>query len=627
MKIPHCILLMICISFGCYAQSKLDSLKEDLSKAKIDGDQKMEVYRLFQVAYYFHNAYTYDSAIHYYNEMLEKAPDKIYEASALNGIGAAYSNKGVPAQSIPYYTQAIALYEELKDTTNATTAALNLAAIYKDMGLYENALEISYSNLSKLEKQAPSRTLASCYNTIGTVYIRIHDYEKALDFYRKSLAVRKSIGYEQGVAQSLGNLGELFNEMKQYDSALNNLQKAVEIRRKLGDKRGLGRTLTVIGSTFNQSGKQRESISQLTEALSFNRISEDNVGEILTLHELSVVHTSLKDFVHAEQDLISAQSLISKTQTHDYLKRNLELQANLYREKGDTKKLVNSLDRLAIVKDSLFNQEKVESLLALDIQYETEKKQQQIVLLQQQRKVDEAELEKSKLQIIGLVIFAILLFVGALLSYRLYSVTQREKKSAELHSQEMHHRTKNNLQMLSSFFTIQASILEDDKKAQELIVDTQGRVKTMALVHDKLYQGADASELNLREYITDLVTSLLYTYGYNENTYKLDLNIIDVNTDIDKAVRIGLIINELITNALKYAYEGQKEPMLKISLSKTNDMILIEVGDNGLRPLTSASFENGKSFGLKMVNLFVRELKGQIELRNDHGTSFLITIP
>jgi len=363
------------------------------------------------------------------------------------------------------------------------------------------------------------------------------------------------------------------------------------------------------------------------EALAFNRIAEDNIGEILTLHELSVAHTSLKDFVHAEQDLTSALSLISKTQTHDYLKRNLELQTELYRQKGDMKKLINSLDRLAIVKDSLFNREKVESLLALDIQYETEKKQQQIIFLQQQRKVDQAEIEKNQLQIIGLIISIMFLLAVAALGYRLYFVTQREKKSSELHVQEVHHRTKNNLQMLSSFFTIQASILEDNKKAQELIVDTQGRVKTMAMVHNKLYQVTNASDLNLREYITDLVTSLFYTYGFTQNKLHLELDVVDVKTDIDKAVRIGLIINELITNVLKYAYEGQKEPALKISLTKSGEYISIEVADNGLHPLSFNVFETGSSFGLKMVKLFVRELKGQIELRNNTGTYFFIQIP
>jgi two-component sensor histidine kinase/Tfp pilus assembly protein PilF len=627
MKIPHCVVLSMCMSLSCYAQSSVDSLKALLLAAERERDDARIEYSLYQIGSSFYNSREYDSAINYYNLILKRTSSKVYRASALNGIGVSYSAIGLPGKSISYYTEAISLYEEIGDTTNAITNTFNLAIIYKDKGLYEKALDLCFNALPKLETGQPDRIHASAYNTIGTVYMRIQDYEKAYEFYRKSLSVRLAIGYTQGVGQSYNNLGELFNTTKDYDSALNNLYKAVEIRKLTNDNRGLARTLTLIGNSLTQSGKPREAVKELTKAMLLIKPSNDLIAEILLSHELGASYIAAKEFLRAEENLKFAASLIDKTGARDYLKRNLELQAELYRGVDNKAKLIRALERLMIVKDSVLNEEKVESMLALEVQYETEKKEQEIAILQEQRKTDQAELERNRLQIVGLVVSIGFLIVIAALGYRLYFVKQREKRGSELHNKEMHHRTKNNLQMLSSFFTIQASILEDDKKAQELIVDTQGRVKTMALVHNKLYRDADTSELNLQEYITDLVNSLLYTYGFTENRLRLDLYVTEFNIDIDKAVRIGLIINELITNALKYAYRDQAAPSLKISLLKKETGITIEVTDNGRHPLPSDEFENSRSFGLRMVKLFVRELKGHVELINSAGTSFFITIP
>lgn len=606
MKFSLCILFSLCIS-ASYAQENTDSL--------------------FAVALKLYEHHQYDSSIYYFNKMLQNSSNKDSRATALNGVGVAYSAKGFPNKSIPYYVEAIALYEELKDTTTATTISNNLAIIYKDKGLYEEALEISFNALPKLEKQPPSRTLASSYNTVGAVYKEIQDYNKAYEFFRKALNVRMSISYDQGVGQSYGNIGDLFNETKQYDSALSNLYKAVEIRLKLNDTRGLGRITAIIGNTLTQSGNARKGIEKLKEALEFNRVSNDVIGEILSLQELGNSYISVKDFKHAEEYLNAASSLIRKTGTNLNLRKNLELRAALYKQTGDKIKLNDALERLIVVKDSILNEEKIESLLTLEIQYETEKKEQEIVLLQQQQKTDRAELENTRLQRVVLIIVVIFLIAIAALGYRLYFAKQKEKKASDLHNKEMHHRTKNNLQMLSSFFTIQASVHEDNKKTQELIVDMQGRVKTMALVHSKLYKSMDASELDLREYITELVTSLLYTYGFNTGKLRLELGVDELHLDIDKAIKIGLITNELITNALKYAFIDQNEPSLKVSISKEGDSIKLMVEDNGKHPLSTDVFNSGGSFGLKMIKSFVRDLRGQIELKDDNGTSFSISIP
>jgi two-component sensor histidine kinase len=624
MKITHILWLSLCIYFPSQCQVRLDSLKALLKEAHEANYSIEEAYQRYQIGSWFVSIHQYDSALHYYHGGLEAQPRPADSASLFNGIGVVYSSIGLPDRGVPYYKQAISLWERLKDTTNVVIGSNNLAIIYKDLGLYDEALEISFNALPKLEHQS-SRQLASFLNTIGIVYMRVQDYPKAYDYFRKGLAVRLNIKYDMGVAQSYNNIGEVFIEMSQYDSALNNLHQSATIRRKIGDTRGLARSLTLLGNASLQLGKPAEAKIALTEALTINRAASDNIGEVGSLNGLGSVHLATKEFALAEKELDQALSLINKTNVKENLKRNLELHVDLYRAMNNKSKLIETFERIVEVKDSLLNAEKVKSLVALEVRYETDKKEQEIISLQQQRRLDKAELKSNRIQIYSLSIGLLLLMTIGILGYRIYKQARNAKVNAELHTQEVQHRMKNHLQILSSIFTIQAAMLED-KKAQEVVRDIEGRVNAMGLLHKKLYSNSHTSEIELKEYVSNLIDWLLFTYGFSADSVSLDVNVADIKMPVEKAVRIGLIINELVTNSLKYAFQEQEEPALKVHLSKAADRLRLDVSDNGKRPFSFTDLKD-TSFGLKMVSSLVKELKGQIEVVTQDGTHFSITIP
>jgi two-component sensor histidine kinase len=614
----------MCVSF-CHAQPQLDSLKRLLYKAQVDDRLKNEMYQAYQVALYFYKQNEFDSSVHYYNLMLKKSPNDATSASALNGLGMVHSAMGFTDRSILFYTDAIRLFEGLKDTTNAVTAGYNLAIIYADKGLYDNALEISFNTLSKLEGQKPGRPLASSYNTIGMVYAKIGDYAKSYDYYRKALKVRLSIGYDLGVGQSYNNLGELFILMRQYDSALLNLRKSIDFRTKINDMRGLGRTLNLVGNTLLQSGKPHEAKDQLLQAVAINRSTNDNIAEISTLNNLAATALTLREFKSAEDNLGAAEKLIQKTRTQDDLRRTLELRTDLYRRTGNQSKLITTLDRLQLVKDSLLNAEKVENLLNLEIQYETEKKEQEIISLQQRSQIDQARLDLSRNLNNFLGVVVVLTVVILVLLYRLYRLSRKARETAELNTREIHHRTTNNLQMLISFFTIQGSLVGDQKTA-ELLKSTEGRVNAMVLIHKKLYMSEKAAALDLRDYIPELIQYLAFSYGF-ETRLRTEISIDKIDVVSDKAIPIGLILNELISNSFKYAYGAQNEPHLNVRVSRNETSIVIGLNDNGTTTFSFKDADILPSFGLRMVRSLVQELHGTIASKANNGTEYLITIP
>ena len=147
----------------------------------------------------------------------------------------------------------------------------------------------------------------------------------------------------------------------------------------------------------------------------------------------------------------------------------------------------------------------------------------------------------------------------------------------------------------------------------------------MALIHEKLYQSKDISRLNFAAYIEDLVANLFSSYKGNSDKVKLELKIKDILISIDKAIAIGLIINELVSNSLKYGFPGNKEGKIKVNLhSDENERSVLVIGDNGVGFPEGIDYKNTQSLGLQLVNTLVSQLDGKIELVNKEGTEFRI---
>jgi len=190
---------------------------------------------------------------------------------------------------------------------------------------------------------------------------------------------------------------------------------------------------------------------------------------------------------------------------------------------------------------------------------------------------------------------------------------------------EIHHRVKNNLQIISSLLYLQSKNIKNEE-ALEMFRDSQNRVKSMALVHEKLYQSKDLAKINFEKYIRNLTNHLFRAYRTNSNAIKLKINVNDVSLSIDTAIPCGLIINELVSNSLKYAFTEGREGEIRIDLHSdgANKFRLI-VSDNGAGFPKDLDFRNSPSLGLQLVNSLTNQLDGTIKLDGSSGTEFKIT--
>ncbi|MDX1901008.1 MAG: histidine kinase dimerization/phosphoacceptor domain -containing protein [Gammaproteobacteria bacterium] len=190
---------------------------------------------------------------------------------------------------------------------------------------------------------------------------------------------------------------------------------------------------------------------------------------------------------------------------------------------------------------------------------------------------------------------------------------------------EVYHRVKNNLQVISSLLNLQAETTKNSSM-KSVLVESSARVKSMALVHEMLYQSDNLSKIPMKEYINNLFNYLYMIYGIDSNKINCTIDVDELYLDIDMAIPYGLIINEIISNIFKHAFPKNKLGEIQFSLNKNSKEIVLIVRDNGVGIPESIYPENATSLGLRLIYNLTRQLNGKITLNRDCGTEFKLVV-
>jgi len=197
-----------------------------------------------------------------------------------------------------------------------------------------------------------------------------------------------------------------------------------------------------------------------------------------------------------------------------------------------------------------------------------------------------------------------------------------EEKEALL--REIHHRVNNNLQVISSLLSLQSDNVRDPRD-HELFVESQNRVRTMAMIHEKLYQSDKFNSINFRDYLKTLINRLIYDYSQDMGNIDLDLDIENVELNIETSVPCGLIINELVSNSLKHAFPQGRNGKIIVKFHKIKDKYVLMVGDNGIGSLEKSVLESSKKLGFNLVKSLIKQLDASLEILESEGTLYRIT--
>lgn len=194
----------------------------------------------------------------------------------------------------------------------------------------------------------------------------------------------------------------------------------------------------------------------------------------------------------------------------------------------------------------------------------------------------------------------------------------------ELLMKEIHHRSKNNLSIISSLLNIQ-SRYATDQHAQKVLKNSQDRARCMALIHDKLYNSQDLKNIDFANYLRNLTQNLFYSYIGSSQSIKLNLNIEETQLDIDTAVPLGLMVNELITNCIKYAFPDGNRGEINLEFYSENEEYVLGISDNGVGIPDDYDLYNSDTLGLQIVTRLANQIKGELEIDTSNGTQFRLT--
>jgi len=199
----------------------------------------------------------------------------------------------------------------------------------------------------------------------------------------------------------------------------------------------------------------------------------------------------------------------------------------------------------------------------------------------------------------------------------------------ELLLKEVHHRVKNNLQIVKSLLNVQSRYFTDAKLLR-YFNESQDRIQSIALIHELLYSDKDLTKVNFSHYIKSLTSYLAQSLCMDKDHISLNIDAVDVFLTIDNAIPCGLIINELVSNAIKHAFPEKKNGKINIKLLYHNSTINkyeLSVSDDGIGLPENFHLENNKSLGMRIINNLAKQLDGKVEINNTHGTEFKIIFP
>lgn len=507
-----------------------------------------------------------------------------------------------------------------------------LGVIEDIAGNSEKAVAHLLEARSVQEKYDYEEDLSFTYNNLGVAFFYQYDYEKALEYYFMSSEIDKKLGDEKGVAGTLTNIGIVYTYLDSMERAREMYLEADEIYTQSKDSIGKTQVALNVAKIYFANQEFEKALEEYEKALKYSVNSDNPEFMLNAYHGMANTYfkINLLDSALHYCNLSNGYSL--EYNLRERLQYGYELLSEIYLENNDYENAVMALKKYTALRDSLVNEDRNRSIVEMQTKYESEKKDRLIAEIELEKIANEKE--RNFFVALSLIILLAVVLLGfayrfnkrknALLRERNIAIEENLQQKETMIG-EIHHRIKNNLQLFSSIFDLQSRTLKDEE-AIKAINDSKNRVKAMAVIHQKLYQQSDIYGINMRDYIENLTAGIVQTFNSLEQEVKVHHDIEEIILHIDTSIPLGLIITEIITNSLKYAFPNKKQGNVFISLHEKENKLILEVRDDGIGIGNAMSSEQSTSFGMKMIKSLARQLKAEWNVINENGTKYRFDI-
>ncbi len=511
--------------------------------------------------------------------VLEDAKTKVKEndlAFLYTQLGYVFERRGELDKAADYALKSLQLGKKLKDSNAQALAYSDLSNLFWKQSKFEKGVEFGLKSITLFEiKNINNLDYDFTLYVIGNNYLELKQFDEALRYYKHSIAIGERYGF-------YNNLSDVYISLTDLYSYLNNFKKAAEAGKNAVKYAELLDNNFMIMRSWLSIGK-----SQLKER-DFNAaiISLKKCIEIATVdfgdeYYLSQAYEALSQAFFANKNFESAYIALAE------------------------------YDKL---KSLVFTKEADQRISLLQTEFDVALKEDTIKL--QNTKIEQ---QRSKQTLV--IVIASLLFLLLSVLYLTYRKDKNKTKLLRKQNEEkafllkeIHHRVKNNLEVVSSLLSLQSAQLQDEN-AKNAMQDSQNRVHSMSMIHQRLYQGKNLAAIEMKDYCFNLTTHVLDSFGAAKQI-KTECKMKPLELDVDTAVPIGLIVNELLTNALKYAFPNNKKGTVTINLERTDaNTLLLQVTDNGIGMQEDRI--QGTGFGTQLINLLTQQLNGKMEIKTN----------
>lgn len=518
-------------------------------------------------------------------------------AGAYNNIGFIYDDKGEVIKALEYYNKSLKIREKIGDKQGIAITLNNIGIIYLKQDLPHQALDYYLKSLKVKKEIGDKKSIAISLNNIAGVYKKI-DLKKSLEYYTKALIIREEIDDRSGMAVTMNNIGTLYKSQNSLDTALQYYKKALQIRKEIGDKRGITNTYSNIGNIAFLQNK-------------------------LTL---------------AEKYGVKALNIAQQLGYIERIADAAKLLSQVYSKKSDWRNAFKMQNLFISINDSVKSQETELELIKQKAKYDLDKLKKEKELLLKEKSIQELVNNKNKILAITLSLSLVFVLIIVVVVYRngkkkdiINQLLEKQKNEAEKKSEEknnmlkeIHHRVKNSLQVISSLLRLQ-SYEFDDEYVRNKFEEAQNRVISIARLHEQMYNSENLKEINVKKHFTPLIKELIKDYQVSTEI-ELKIDLIDVEMGSKTLIPLGLMINEIISNSLKYAFNNSDRGEISIKILHLNEnKFLLEIGDNGVGMPEDFNFHESQSLGIQLIHVFAEQLNGEIEQTNNNGTKYKIT--
>ena len=499
--------------------------------------------------------------------------------------GNVYRSEESYTESLENYLKAKAIFEELREWKYYVRCETNLAEYYRKLNKFPMALEyirLALKNYSKYELKDTALLIRIHNRTAALDNEYTHNTASIIYNSRRAIALARLSNDVDAQATSLNEIGFTYKNMLKLDSAEMLYKEAERLWLSIGFKREALHVMNNRAMLYAHNRYGEDLVKSVYMEM-INLVNKDKVD-----YNLSDVYGQLHTYSIMHKDT-------GRAYKHFYLYHSSIL-------------------------SSLFKQHDAK-VANITEKYESEKAKREVKQVKSQ--LVDSKAENTRIYIYLIVVIMLFGFIVYLLVRIQASNKKLKERNFEKDTliQEIHHRVKNNIQFISSLVNMQMNTSSSDVEVHSLS-DASRRIKAMALVHEMLYNQKETTGISIKQYLEELISSLNDVVNSDKLAIKFNLQIQEVNFNVSNSIALGMITSELVSNSMKHAFKGVEFPMISIVLESKEKEVVLVVSDNGNG--ISNVLENKKTLGMRLIDIFSRQLKGKYSIASENGCKYEI---